>query len=76
MDKPDKEPKKKMGIMALLGAPEDEESEGEDEYGDHGAMSLKAVWRAIKDDDEEGFSEAMREWMDGCMDGKPSKSDD
>lgn len=65
MDKTDKKPKK--GIMAILGMPSDApDDDSSDEDMDSSSMALKAVWRAIKDDDQEGFSEAMTEWYSSC----------
>ena len=53
--------KKKMGIMALLGSPSGDEgdSEGDD-------MAIKALYKAISEQDEAGFAEAFRAAVDSC----------
>lgn len=60
-DEKNDKPAKKGGIMALLGVP-GEDDDGEEDL-DGGDMALKAAWRAIKEDDCEGFCEAMTEWL-------------
>lgn len=52
---------KKLSIMALLGGPSES-----DEHGADGDMAIRALYRASKDSDEDGFVEAFREAVSSC----------
>ncbi len=65
----DKKPK--VGIMALLGGPS---SKKDEPSGDD--MAIEALWRAIKDDDREGFAEAFREAVNSCGSCAEESSDE
>jgi hypothetical protein len=60
--------KGRIDVMALLGTPAKEEQESTPS-----SMAAKAMWKAIKRDDEDGFIEALDEY---CKYMKPDKAAD
>lgn len=71
MEKP---AKARVDIFTLLGGKSDEKDEGEDMGS--ADLALKAAFRAVKEDDFDGFKEAMTEWMSCCKESESSESDD
>lgn len=56
---------KKIDIMTILGTGKSQ-SEEEDSESSDSDLALKAVFKALKSDDFEGFKEGMVEWMNTC----------
>lgn len=71
MEKP---AKARVDIFTLLGGKSDEKDEGEDMGS--ADLALKAAFRAVKDDDFDGFKEAMNEWRKCSEESESSDSDD
>ena len=67
--------KGKVGILALLGGKPSGDDGGGDMSGGDGTMALKAAFRAIKDDDFDGFAEAMKEWQHCCSGDESAESE-
>lgn len=57
----DKEKPGRLGSVIIMGDNEDEEASPLD-------MALKGMWRAIKEDDEDGFKESFKECVKHCSD--------